>query len=98
MCAAYGALLNFDKIHNGEILMPYCTNCGSANTVEPAKDVDGDPICVFYEYGEYNNLTGNYDDEGSLDVDFCTNCNHEQIDISSQTGDLRSKRRTKISY
>lgn len=78
--------------------MPFCINCGVANTLEPAADIDGDPVCVFYEYGEYNMFSGNYDDEGSLDVDVCTNCNHEQIDISSQIGSLRDKRRTKIPY
>lgn len=74
--------------------MAYCINCGAVNSLEPAQDMNGERISVFYEFGEYNEYSGNYDEEGSLDVDVCKRCNHEQIDISSQTGNLCSKRKS----
>lgn len=63
----------------------YCMNCG-VRVGESVMKRFNSGASVFFEYGDYTG--GSYEHEGTLEVEVCPFCNHQQIDVSGQYGDL----------
>lgn len=63
----------------------YCMNCGE-RVGGPVLENWKSGASVFFECGDYTG--GSYEHEGTLEVEVCPFCNHQQIDVSGQYGNL----------